>query len=78
MMLPAAGIAVGFFAFVLWVLPVGLRWLDGLVASLFTVGLVLSGLGYRSDSLGHRQLAVLGIGVCGAGLLTLALLYAAG
>jgi hypothetical protein len=78
MMLPPAGIAVGFFAFLLWLLPVGLRWLDGLVASLFTVGLVLSGVGYRSHSLARRQLAVIGLGVCGAGLLTLALLYAAG
>ena len=76
---PAGGLAAGVLALTLWVSALSLRWLDGLVAALFVVGLALAVAGYaRAADERTRRLAIIAIGWNAFGLAVLLALYAAG
>jgi hypothetical protein len=76
---PAGGLTAGVAALVLWVSAISLRWLDGLVALLFTAGLALALASYlRGADDRTRRLGVIAIGWNAFGLATLLILYAAG
>jgi hypothetical protein len=76
---PAGGLAAGVAALVLWVSALPLRWLDGLVALLFVVGLALAAAGFwRGADTRTRSFAVVALGWNAFGLLTLLAVYTAG
>lgn len=76
---PTGGLFAGVIALVLWVSACSLRWLDGVVASLFVAGLLLALASYaRGVDARTRQLGVVAIGWNAFGLAILLLLYAAG
>ena len=74
---PLGGLAAGAVALMLWVSALALRWLDGLVAALFAVGLALALAGYLGGADERtRRLGVIAIGWNALGLAALAILYA--
>jgi hypothetical protein len=76
---PIGGLVAGVTALVLWVSALSVRWLDGLVATLFLAGLTLALASYvRGADDRTRRLGVLAIGWNAFGLATLAILYASG
>jgi hypothetical protein len=76
---PAGGLAAGVVALALWVSPLSLRWLDGLVAALFAVGLALAVAAYaRGADERTRRLAIVAIGWNAFALAVLLALYVAG
>jgi hypothetical protein len=76
---PVGGLTAGVAALALWVSAISLRWLDGLVATLFVAGLALAIGGYlRGADDRTRRLAIIAIGWNALGLATLLVLYAAG
>ena len=76
---PAGGLTAGVAAFSLWLSAISLRWLDGLVALLFALGLVLAVASYlRGVDDRTRRLGVVAIGWNAFGLAALLVLYVAG
>ena len=76
---PVGGLTAGVVALALWVSAVSLRWLDALVATLFTVGLALALVSYvRGGDERTRRVAIIAIGWNAFGLAMLLALYAAG
>jgi hypothetical protein len=77
--LATLGIVAALVALVTWVVGLPIWWLDAVAGGLFGAGLVLSTMAYLAgSSVGTKRLGVVGIGVNGAGLAMLAILYAAG
>ena len=75
---PAGGLAAGVAALVLWVSALAPRWLDGLVAALFAVGLGLAVAGCaRGADVRARRLGVVAVGWNAFGLLALLAAYVA-
>jgi hypothetical protein len=67
---PAGGLLAGVAALTLWVSALPLRWLDGLVAALFAVGLGLAVAAYaRGGNARARRLGVVALGWNALGLL---------
>jgi hypothetical protein len=76
---PAGGLAAGVLALALLVSALSLRWLDGLVAALFAVGLTLAVAGcVRPADERTRRLAIVAMGWNAFGRAVLLALYAAG
>jgi hypothetical protein len=76
---PAGGLVSGVVALALWVSAVSARWLDGMVAALFAMGLAVAIASYvRGADDRTRLFSIIAIGWNAFGLATLLILYAAG
>jgi hypothetical protein len=75
----AGGLALGVAALMLWAWATTFRWLDALALLLFSLGLMLSIVGYaRGANLRARRLGVIGIGCNAIGFAIVMLPYATG
>jgi len=76
---PAGGLTAGVAALALWTSAISMRWRDGVVALLFTVGLALALAGcFRGANTRTRRLGVVATGWNAFGLAALLVLYALG